>query len=115
MAPQHLLRLPHRIARRPGRDAQANVFQCMHCGHVGVGAEPRVSVRAMILSLGRFGIAPADQPRAREGVGNIPEGEGGGLVQGGFCRCRRWLPPYRRSLGEGGAKFYIKALSEVWK
>ena len=38
----------------------------MLCGHVGVGANPRVSVRAMILSLGRFGIAPTEQTRALE-------------------------------------------------
>lgn len=37
------------------------VFRCPHCGHVGPAATPHVSVRAMILSLKRFGIAPADQ------------------------------------------------------
>jgi hypothetical protein len=37
------------------------VFRCRHCGHVGPGATPHVSVRAMILSLARFGIAAADQ------------------------------------------------------
>jgi len=39
------------------------VFRCPHCGHVGPAATPHVSVRAMILSLKRFGIAPADQIR----------------------------------------------------
>src|SRR5260370_34235935 len=34
-------------------------FRCPHCGHVGEGAEPHVSVRAMILSLLRFGIGAA--------------------------------------------------------
>jgi hypothetical protein len=42
------------------RNISSPVFRCRHCGHVGPGATPRVSVRAMILSLARFGIAPAD-------------------------------------------------------
>jgi hypothetical protein len=37
------------------------VFRCPHCGHVGPAAAPHVSVRAMILSLKRFGIAPAER------------------------------------------------------
>ena len=36
------------------------VFKCPQCGHVGEGAEPNVSVRAMILSVIRFGIAAAE-------------------------------------------------------
>ena len=39
------------------------VFQCPKCGHVGEGRSPHVSVRAMILSLGRFGFGRAD-PRS---------------------------------------------------
>ena len=42
------------------------VFRCPKCGHVGEGAEPHVSVRALILSLTRFGIAPPEQTRALE-------------------------------------------------
>jgi len=42
------------------------VFRCRDCGYVGPGATPHVSVRAMILSLTRFGIAPADQIHALE-------------------------------------------------
>jgi hypothetical protein len=42
------------------------VFKCPKCGHVGEGRQPHVSVRAMILSLGRFGFAPAEQTRALE-------------------------------------------------
>ena len=37
------------------------VFRCRDCGYVGPGATPHVSVRAMILSLTRFRIAPADE------------------------------------------------------
>jgi len=37
------------------------VFRCRDCGYVGPGATPHVSVRAMILSLARFRIAPADE------------------------------------------------------
>jgi hypothetical protein len=42
------------------------MFRCPDCGHVGPAATPHVSVRAMILSLKRFGIAPADQIRGLE-------------------------------------------------
>ena len=41
------------------RHIRPPVLRCPRCGHVGEGAEPRVSVRAMILSLLRFGIADA--------------------------------------------------------
>ncbi len=41
-------------------------FECSRCGYVGEGADPRVSVRALILSLGRFGIDTADQMHALE-------------------------------------------------
>jgi hypothetical protein len=37
------------------------VFRCRDCGYVGPGTTPHVSVRAMILSLARFRIAPADE------------------------------------------------------
>ena len=42
------------------------VFKCPHCGHVGEGAQPHVSVRAMLLSLVRFGIADAEQMKTLE-------------------------------------------------
>jgi hypothetical protein len=54
----------HRI--RSERRLRPPVFKCPHCGHVGEGAEPDVSVRAMILSLGRFGIASAKKTKALE-------------------------------------------------
>ena len=44
---------------RSSRHIRPPVSRCPRCGHVGEGAEPRVSVRAMILSLLRFGIADA--------------------------------------------------------
>jgi hypothetical protein len=49
----------HRI--RAERDIRPPVIRCSRCGHVGEAAEPDVTVRAMILSLGRFGVAPAEQ------------------------------------------------------
>jgi hypothetical protein len=49
----------HRI--RSERHIRAPVITCRLCGHVGEAAEPRVTVRAMILSLGRFRIAPVEQ------------------------------------------------------
>jgi hypothetical protein len=42
------------------------VFKCPQCGHVGEGAQPHVSVRAMLLSLARFGIADAEQVKTLE-------------------------------------------------
>jgi hypothetical protein len=42
------------------------VFRCRDCGYAGPGATPHVSVRAMVLSLTRFGIAPAEQIHALE-------------------------------------------------
>ena len=50
--------LLHRI--RAERRIQPPVIRCRLCGHVGEAAEPGVTVRAIILSLGRFGIAPVE-------------------------------------------------------
>jgi hypothetical protein len=54
----------HRI--RAGRNIQTPVFTCRRCGMAGHAAEPRVSVRALILALARFKIASKDQSRALE-------------------------------------------------
>jgi hypothetical protein len=51
---------------RSGRHIRPAVFKCPECGHVCEGPEPHVSVRAMILSLSRFGIASAGQTRPLE-------------------------------------------------
>lgn len=40
--------------------------KCPHCGTVARQAEPRVSVRATILALGRFGITDQAQVNALE-------------------------------------------------
>ena len=42
------------------------VVKCPECRHRGPGAAPHVSVRAMILSLARFGIAPAEVAHVAE-------------------------------------------------
>jgi hypothetical protein len=42
------------------------VFKCPACGHIGPGAEPKVSVRAVILSLARFQIAEAEHTKVLE-------------------------------------------------
>jgi hypothetical protein len=41
-------------------------IRCRECGYAGRGAEPRVSVRSMILAAGRFGIVPAEQAHTAE-------------------------------------------------
>lgn len=51
---------------RSDRHVHTPVIRCPYCGHVGPAAEPDVSVRATILSLGRFGIAPAGRVKALE-------------------------------------------------
>jgi len=45
---------------------QTTIITCPKCGKTGPAAEPRVSVRAMILALVRFEIAPRDQAKALE-------------------------------------------------
>src|SRR6266851_8606525 len=54
----------HRI--RAGRNIQTPIITCRRCGRTGHAAEPRVSVRALILALARFEIASKDQTRALE-------------------------------------------------
>jgi hypothetical protein len=51
---------------RSERHIRSPVFKCPHCGHVGEGAQPHVSVRAMLVSLVRFGIADAEQAKTFE-------------------------------------------------
>ena len=54
----------HRI--RAGRNIQTPIITCRKCGMTGHAAEPRVSVRALILALARFEIASRDQTRVLE-------------------------------------------------
>ncbi len=56
--------MPHRI--RAGRNIQTPIITCRKCGMTGHAAEPRVSVRALILALARFEIASRDQTRVLE-------------------------------------------------
>jgi len=42
------------------------IVKCPKCGDIGPGAELRVSVRALILSLGRFEIADPECTKALE-------------------------------------------------
>ena len=51
---------------RSERHIRPPVIRCRRCGWVGPAAEPDVTVRAMILSLGRFGVAPAEQVKGLE-------------------------------------------------
>jgi hypothetical protein len=54
----------HKI--RKCKNIQTPIFTCLECGYTAQSPEPRVSVRAMILALGRFGMAPKEQVRALE-------------------------------------------------
>ena len=61
---------------RSERHVRPPAFKCTRCGHVGEGAEPHVSVRAMLLSLARFGIAAAEQANTLEKeLDSVPEAE----------------------------------------
>lgn len=51
---------------RTDRNIQTPIITCRRCGMTGHAAEPRVSVRALILALARFEIASKDQARALE-------------------------------------------------
>jgi hypothetical protein len=51
---------------RSERHIRPPVIRCPRSGHVGEAADPEVTVRAMILSLARFGIAPAEHVKALE-------------------------------------------------
>ena len=48
------------------RHISSPIFTCPKCGVRGPMAEPRVSVRAMILALGRFGIATPEKTKILE-------------------------------------------------
>jgi len=54
----------HRI--RAERHIRPSVIKCPRCGHVGEAAEPDVTVRAVILSVCRFGMAPAEEVKTLE-------------------------------------------------
>jgi hypothetical protein len=54
----------HRI--RVGRNIKTPIITCHRCGMTGPAAEPHVSVRALILALARFEIAPKDETCAME-------------------------------------------------
>ena len=51
---------------RVARNIQTPIITCRRCGMTGRAAEPRVSVRALILALARFEIASKDHTRALE-------------------------------------------------
>jgi hypothetical protein len=51
---------------RSTRKIRSPIFKCLACGRIGSGAEPRVRVRAMILSLAQFKIAEAQDTKVLE-------------------------------------------------
>ena len=51
---------------RHSRNIQTPIITCRRCGMMGPAAKPRVSVRALILAVARFEIAPKDETRAME-------------------------------------------------
>jgi len=53
-------RLEHILNSRGIKPA---TVRCLHCGHVGSGKPPAISVRAILLALRRFGIESEDRVR----------------------------------------------------
>ena len=51
---------------RSTRHIANRVFKCPRCGRIGRGADPKVSVRATILALIRFGVTAMEPARALE-------------------------------------------------
>ena len=49
---------------RSDRHIRTPIIRCRKCGYEGPAAEPDVTVRAMIFSLGRFGIVPMEEMKA---------------------------------------------------
>jgi hypothetical protein len=45
---------------RSKRHIRPPVLRCPRCGHIGEAPQPHVSIRAMLLSLQRFGISDAE-------------------------------------------------------
>lgn len=45
------------------RGIEPATVRCLHCGHVGPGSPPTISVRALLLALRRFGIEPEERVR----------------------------------------------------
>ena len=45
------------------RGIKPATVRCLHCGHVGPGTPPAISVRAVLLALRRFGIEPENRVR----------------------------------------------------
>ena len=62
----------HRI--RAGQNFRTPMVTCHRCGKTGPGAEPHVSVRALILALARFGnLVEGASPCIGKSVGRIPK------------------------------------------
>lgn len=51
---------------RSTRHIRTPVIRCPRCGHAGPAAEPDVSVRSMIIALGKFGIISAEEAKTPE-------------------------------------------------
>ena len=57
-------RLQHSLERiLSSRGIEPATVRCLHCGHVGPGSSPAISVRALLLALRRFGIETEDRVR----------------------------------------------------
>ena len=98
----------HRI--RSERHIRTPVIRCRRCGRVGPAAEPDVTVRAMIFSLGRFGVVPARRDEStRQTLGRVPKTARAGSIRqtGGY---RGWSGCLRSSVAQrafGGAQPYL--------
>ena len=84
---------------RAGRHIVPPMFWCPCCGKRVRSAKPRVSVRAAILALGRFGIADRPMVKALEKSGNITG------------KKRVWITTDTRSLPEQSRQMHLQPTS----
>jgi hypothetical protein len=91
------------------RNIQTPIITCRRCGTTDRAAEPHVSVRALILALGRFGIASKDQTRALEKAWQNTASNTGWTSKQGSPRGSR-EPAHIDDCGRGGSLARIRRM-----
>ena len=67
---------------RASRNFRTPIVTCPRCGMAGPGAEPHVSVRALILALARFGSRRRSEPVHWKGSGHNTESKSSWTLEG---------------------------------
>jgi hypothetical protein len=102
MSIAELVRLRERLdsmlqSIRSERKIRSPLMKCPKCGKRRPAVEPRVSVRAMVLSLSRFGIVSPTEARSLERAWVRYQRENGLDIDGAYCSPdtppTSWPPP----------------------